>query len=68
MAAKRHSIEFLREQAHLRARTNIGGAVTRVRNSLAQAVHRFLHSKGYFGSAHHLLQVVIVKVLAKCFV
>lgn len=48
MAAKRHSIEFLREHAHLRARTNIGGAVTRVRNTLAQAVHRFLHSKGYF--------------------
>jgi asparaginyl-tRNA synthetase len=48
MAAKRHSIEYLREHAHLRARTNIGGAVTRVRNSLAQAVHRFLHSKGYF--------------------
>ena len=48
MAAKRHSIEFLREHAHLRPRTNIGGAVTRVRNCLAQAVHRFLHSKGYF--------------------
>jgi asparaginyl-tRNA synthetase len=48
MAAKRHSIEFLREQAHLRARTNMGGAVARVRNTLAQAVHRFLHSKGYF--------------------
>lgn len=48
MAAKRHSIEFLREQAHLRPRTNMGGAVTRVRNCLAQAVHRFLHSKGYF--------------------
>ncbi|NQZ23538.1 MAG: asparagine--tRNA ligase [Colwellia sp.] len=48
MAAKRHSIEFLREQAHLRARTNIGGAVARVRNTLAQAVHRFLHNKGYF--------------------
>ena len=48
MAAKRHSIEFLREHAHLRARTNIGGAVTRVRNCLAQAIHRFLHSKGYF--------------------
>ena len=47
MAAKRHSMEFLREQAHLRARTNIGGATTRVRNTLAQAVHRFLHSKGY---------------------
>ncbi len=48
MAAKRHSIEFLREQAHLRARTNIGGAVTRVRNCLAQAIHRFFHEKGYF--------------------
>lgn len=48
MAAKRHSIEFLREHAHLRARTNMGGAVARVRNTLAQAVHRFLHSKGYF--------------------
>ncbi|GAA6173419.1 asparagine--tRNA ligase [Colwellia sp. KU-HH00111] len=48
MAAKRHSIEFLREHAHLRARTNIGGAVTRVRNCLAQAIHRFLHAKGYF--------------------
>ena len=48
MAAKRHSIEFLREQAHLRARTNLGGAVTRVRNCLAQAIHRFFHDKGYF--------------------
>lgn len=47
MAAKRHSVEFLREQAHLRARTNIGGAVTRVRNTLAQAIHRFLYEKGY---------------------
>ncbi|GHE82699.1 asparagine--tRNA ligase [Thalassotalea profundi] len=47
MAAKRHSIEFLREHAHLRPRTNLGGAVTRVRNSLAQAIHRFLHEKGY---------------------
>lgn len=47
MAAKRHSIEFLREQAHLRNRTNIGGAVTRVRNCLAQAIHRFMHEKGY---------------------
>ncbi|NMP32371.1 asparagine--tRNA ligase [Thalassotalea sp. M1531] len=48
MAAKRHSIEFLREQAHLRPRTNLGGAVTRVRNCLAQAIHRFMHNKGYF--------------------
>jgi asparaginyl-tRNA synthetase len=48
MAAKRHSIEFLREHAHLRARTNVVGAVTRVRNCLSQAIHRFFHEKGYY--------------------
>jgi len=48
MAAKRHSMEYLREQAHLRPRTNIIGAVTRVRNCLSQAVHRFFHEQGYF--------------------
>lgn len=47
MAAKRHSIEFLREHAHLRPRTNVIGAVTRVRNCLAQAIHRFFHQAGY---------------------
>lgn len=48
MAAKRHSMEYLREHAHLRPRTNIIGAVTRVRNCLSQAVHRFFHEHGYF--------------------
>jgi asparaginyl-tRNA synthetase len=48
MAAKRHSIEYLREYAHLRPRTNIIGAVTRVRNCLSQAIHRFFHEKGYY--------------------
>ena len=47
MQAKQHSMEFLREQAHLRPRTNIVGAVTRVRNSLAQAVHRYFHERGF---------------------
>lgn len=47
MAAKRHSIEYLREHAHLRARTNVIGAVTRVRNTLAHAIHRFFHEQGY---------------------
>nr|WP_278991031.1 asparagine--tRNA ligase [Plesiomonas shigelloides] len=47
MAAKRHSIEYLREVGHLRARTNIVGAVTRVRNTLAQAIHSFFHENGY---------------------
>lgn len=48
MSAKRHSIEYLREHAHLRPRTNIIGAVTRVRNCLSQAIHRFFHEQGYF--------------------
>ena len=48
MAAKRHSIEYLREYAHLRPRTNVIGAVTRVRNCLSQAIHRFFHDKGYY--------------------
>ncbi|MBH0072975.1 asparagine--tRNA ligase [Pseudoalteromonas sp. NZS127] len=47
MAAKRHSIEYLREHAHLRPRTNMIGAVTRVRNCLAQAIHRFYHEQGF---------------------
>src|SRR5688572_27569643 len=41
MQPKRHTMEFLREVAHLRPRTNITGAVTRVRNALAFAIHRF---------------------------
>ena len=44
---KRHSLEFLREIAHLRARTNTFGAVARVRNRLAIAVHEFFQSR-YF--------------------
>lgn len=48
MSAKRHSIEYLREHAHLRPRTNIIGAMTRVRNCLSQAIHRFFHEQGYF--------------------
>ncbi|WP_018984853.1 asparagine--tRNA ligase [Salinimonas chungwhensis] len=48
MAAKRHSIEYLREHAHLRPRTNVIGAVTRIRNCLSQAIHRFFHEHGYF--------------------
>ncbi|MPY24595.1 asparagine--tRNA ligase [Shewanella psychropiezotolerans] len=47
MAAKRHSIEYLRELAHLRPRTNIIGAVARVRNCLSQAIHRFYHEEGF---------------------
>lgn len=48
MAPKRHSMEYLREQGHLRARTNIVGAITRVRHCLAQAIHRFFHEQGFY--------------------
>jgi asparaginyl-tRNA synthetase len=44
---KKHSLEFLREIAHLRFRTNTFGAVFRVRHSLAFAVHKFFHEKGF---------------------
>jgi asparaginyl-tRNA synthetase len=44
---KRHSLEFLREIAHLRARTNTFGAVARVRSRLAFAVHEFFQSRGF---------------------
>ncbi len=45
---KPHSLEFLREVAHLRPRTNVIGAATRVRHTLAQAIHRFFHEQGFF--------------------
>jgi asparaginyl-tRNA synthetase len=48
MQPKRHSMEFLREVAHLRPRTNITPAVTRVRNTLAFAVHRFFQEHGFY--------------------
>jgi len=44
---KKHSLEFLREIAHLRFRTNTFGAVFRVRNSLAFAVHQFFQERGF---------------------
>lgn len=42
------SVEFLREIAHLRPRTNLFGAVFRVRHQLAQATHRFFSDKGFY--------------------
>jgi asparaginyl-tRNA synthetase len=44
---KKHSLEFLREIAHLRFRTNTFGAVFRVRHSLGFAVHKFFNEKGF---------------------
>ena len=44
---KRHSLEFLREQAHLRVRTNTFGAVMRLRSALSFAVHDYFHKNGF---------------------
>ena len=45
---KPHTLEFLRDVAHLRPRTNVIGAATRVRHSLAKAIHRFFDENGFF--------------------
>ena len=45
---KKHSLEFLRENAHLRVRTNTFSAVMRVRSVLAYAVHKYFNEKGFF--------------------
>jgi asparaginyl-tRNA synthetase len=45
---KPHTLEFLREVAHLRPRTNVIGAATRVRHTIAQAIHRFFHDRGFY--------------------
>src|SRR5512140_30550 len=44
---KPHTMEYLREVAHLRPRTNVIGATTRVRHTVAQAIHRFFHEQGF---------------------
>lgn len=45
---KGHTLEFLREKAHLRPRTNTFGAVLRIRHALAFAVHKFFNDKGFY--------------------
>jgi asparaginyl-tRNA synthetase len=44
---KRHTVEFLRDIAHLRPRTNTFGAMARIRNALAYAIHTFFQEKGF---------------------
>lgn len=48
IAKKRHSFEYLRSQAHLRPRTNTFGAITRVRHTLANAIHSYFHEQGFY--------------------
>ena len=48
ISPKYHTLEYLREYAHLRARTNVIGAVTRIRHCLSLAIHRFFHERNFF--------------------
>ena len=47
IAKKRHTFEYLRTQAHLRPRTNTFGAITRVRTTLANAIHNYFYNNGF---------------------
>ncbi len=47
IAKKRHTFEYLRTQAHLRPRTNTFGAITRVRTTLANAIHNYFYGNGF---------------------
>jgi asparaginyl-tRNA synthetase len=47
MQPKKHSLEYLREVAHLRPRTNLIGAVARLRNTISFAIHRFFQGEGF---------------------
>ena len=55
MSAKRHSVEYLREYAHLRPRTNLMGAVMRIRNTIAYAIHSFFQENGFMWVATPLI-------------
>ena len=55
MSAKRHSVEYLREYAHLRPRTNLMGAVMRIRNTCAYAIHSFFQQNGFMWVATPLI-------------
>ena len=48
ISPKHHTLEYLREVAHLRPRTNTIGAIARVRHSISQAIHRFFHQEGFY--------------------
>lgn len=47
ITAKKHTLEYLRNVAHLRARTHIIGSISRIRNILFQSIHNFMNTKGF---------------------
>ena len=63
---KRHSFEFLRTIAHLRPRTNTFGAIARVRNTMARAVHNFFQERGFLYIHTPILTGSVLKVQVTC--
>ena len=63
---KGHSMEFLREIAHLRPRTNTFGAVFRIRHNMAYAIHKFFHDRASSISIRLSLQLRTVRVPDRC--
>jgi asparaginyl-tRNA synthetase len=63
---KKHSLEFLREKAHLRFRTNTFSSVFRVRHALAYAIHKFSTTKALFTYIHLSSHQAMLKVQVKC--
>lgn len=47
ISSKKHTMEYLRSVAHLRARTKIIGSITRIRHTISQAIHNFMHQQGF---------------------
>lgn len=63
---KRHSVEFLREIAYLRPRTNLFSATFRVRSLIAMAIHEFSRARALYMPIHPSSQAPTVRVQAKC--
>jgi asparaginyl-tRNA synthetase len=63
---KKHSLEFLREIAHLRFRTNTFGSVFRLRHALAFAIHKFFHEKGFLYMHTPIITASDAEGAAKC--
>lgn len=63
---KGHGMEFLREIAHLRPRTNTFGAVFRIRHHMAIAIHKFFHERGFFYFHTPLITLRMPRVQVLC--
>lgn len=63
---KKHSLEFLRENAHLRVRTTTFGAIFRVRHVLAFAVHKYFNDRGFFYIHTPIITLLMPRVPERC--